>query len=139
MPRTRPEFISRTTPGASAASFMANPLSRQIVLPVFFIAVALLVVSGPAFGQQPAATDESFFAATLYPVLHAAQCVRCHSDNGVASETALEFPREGASQAQITLFGLTLLDLVDRDRPAQSLLFVKPTKRVKHTGGQRIK
>ena len=42
--------------------------------------------------------DESYFAEKLYPVLHAAQCVRCHSDNGVASETQLEFPRAGAER-----------------------------------------
>jgi hypothetical protein len=83
--------------------------------------------------------DEAFFAAQLYPALHAAQCVRCHSDNGVASETALEFPRDGASPAQITAFGLSLLDYIDTKQPDQSLLLLKPTRRVKHTGGQRIK
>ena len=31
------------------------------------------------------------------------------------------------------------MDLVDRQNPEQSLLLRKPTKRVKHTGGQRIK
>ena len=31
------------------------------------------------------------------------------------------------------------MDLVDRRKPEQSLLLRKPTKRVKHTGGQRIK
>src|SRR6185436_1686172 len=63
----------------------------------------------------------------------------CHSDNGVASETSLEFPREGASDEQIALFGLSLVDYVDRDKPDESLLLLKPTKRIKHTGGERIK
>src|SRR4029077_15846854 len=40
---------------------------------------------------------------------------------------------------QIRAFGLSLMDLVDRRKPEQSLLLRKPTKRVKHTGGQRIK
>jgi Protein of unknown function (DUF1592)/Protein of unknown function (DUF1588)/Protein of unknown function (DUF1585)/Protein of unknown function (DUF1587)/Protein of unknown function (DUF1595) len=102
------------------------------------LCVAALVVCPPAVHAQPAA-DESFFAHKLYPLLHAAQCVRCHNDNGVASETQLEFPRPEASEAQITAFGLTLLEFVDRQNPEQSLLLVKPTKRVKHTGGQRIK
>ncbi len=67
------------------------------------------------------------------------QCERCHSDNGVASETRLEFPESDAGRDQITAFGLSLLDLVDRRDPEQSLLLRKPTKRAKHTGGQRIK
>ncbi len=53
----------------------------------------------------------------LYPVLHAVQCERCHSDNGVASETRLEFPPADAGQEQITAFGLSLMDLVDRAEP----------------------
>jgi hypothetical protein len=57
----------------------------------------------------------------------------------VASETQLDFPRAGADEAQITAFGLELIDLVDRRSPEQSLLLQKPTRRVKHTGGQRIK
>ena len=73
------------------------------------------------------------------PVLHAVQCERCHSDNGVASETRLEFPESDAGRDQITAFGLSLMDLVDRRNPEQSLLLRKPTKRAKHTGGQRIK
>src|SRR5262245_29150962 len=84
--------------------------------------------------SQP--TTESFFTEKLYPILHAAQCVRCHSDNGVASETELAFPSAEATPKQIAAFGLSLLDLVDRKNPDQSLLLVKPTKRIKHTGGQ---
>ena len=72
-------------------------------------------------------------------MLHAVQCERCHSDNGVASETRLEFPEPDAGHDQITAFGLSLMDLVDRRNPEQSLLLRKPTKRIKHTGGQRIK
>jgi hypothetical protein len=88
---------------------------------------------------QAVDVDEAYFAAKVYPVLHAAQCERCHTDNGVASETQLEFPRAGALPAQITAFGLSLVDVVDRKNPEQSPLLLKPTKRMKHTGGQRIK
>jgi hypothetical protein len=83
--------------------------------------------------------EEAFFAKTLYPMLHAAQCVRCHSTSGVASESGLEFPRAGTNETQLTAFGLSLLDFVDRKQPDQSLLLLKPTKRIKHTGGERIK
>src|SRR5262245_47115221 len=84
------------------------------------LAAALSAGSMAAFAQTDAGqatanpsgsrVDESFFAKTLFPVLHAAQCERCHHDNGVASETQLEFPRVDSSEAQITAFGLKLLD-----------------------------
>jgi Protein of unknown function (DUF1587) len=51
----------------------------------------------------------------------------------------VHFPEKGANQNQIELFGLSLSAVVDRSNPAGSLLFVKPTNRVKHTGGLRIK
>src|SRR6478672_9862943 len=105
---------------------------------VSLLTVAILLTAMTC-GQAAGATDESLFTEKVYPVLHAAQCVRCHSDNGVASETQLEFPRPDAGPEQITAFGLGLMDLVDRKKPEQSLLLVKPTKRIKHTGGQRIK
>src|SRR5262245_57049273 len=74
-----------------------------------------------AQGAEDTPVDGAFFTQKVYPVLHAAQCVRCHNDNGVASETALEFPRADASEAQIAAFGLSLLDYVDRAQPHQSL------------------
>lgn len=103
------------------------------------VITAVSLSAAAALGQTTAAVDESFFLSKLYPMLHAAQCVRCHSDNGVASETQLEFPRADASDEQIIAFGLSLIELVDRRQPEQSLLLQKPTRRVKHTGGQRIK
>src|SRR5579872_3765228 len=101
---------------------------------------ALLVTLAPAaFVSTVLAADESFFAEKLYPVLFAAQCNRCHNDNGVASETRLEFPRPDAGKDQIAAFGLALIDLVDRQVPEQSPLLLKPTNRDEHTGGERIK
>ena len=100
---------------------------------------AYRIQTGAKCGQSPRAVDESFFVERVFPALHAVQCERCHSDNGVASETRLEFPESDAGRDQITAFGLSLMDLVDRRNPEQSLLLRKPTKRAKHTGGQRIK
>jgi hypothetical protein len=101
---------------------------------------AWLVNATPAaFTPAGAAADESFFAEKLYPVMIAAQCNRCHNDNGVASETGLAFPRSDAGKAQITAFGLALMDFVDRQNPEQSPLLLKPTNRDEHTGGERIK
>lgn len=84
---------------------------------VLFSALALagaFTASNPAaHAQATRAVDESFFAEKVYPMLHAVQCERCHSDNGVASEARLEFPESDGSRDQITTFGLSLIDLVD--------------------------
>jgi hypothetical protein len=79
-----------------------------------------------------AQTDPKFFAAKVYPVFEAAQCGGCHTHAGVASATRLHFPEKDASPAQIQAFGLSLA-------PLGSLLLAKPTNRVAHTGGERIK
>ncbi len=100
---------------------------------------ALIALPPAAVAQSADDVDESYFAKKLHPVLHAAQCERCHTSSGVASETQLAFPKPDAGPVQITAFGLSLLEVVDRKHPEQSLLFIKPTGRVKHTGGQRIK
>ena len=79
------------------------------------------------------------FSETLYPVMEQAACRSCHNPDGVASATRLQFPEADATRARIEEFGKSLVALVDRERPGQSLLFLKPTNRVTHTGGQRIK
>ena len=79
------------------------------------------------------------FATQLYPALEKAQCRLCHNDNGVASATRLQFPRATATTQEINHFGLRLRALVDRSHPEESLLFRKPTNRIPHTGGERIK
>lgn len=101
--------------------------------PMLAIAVLLCAASSAL------SSDEAFFAEKLYQVMHNVQCDRCHNDNGVASETRLSFPPATAGAEQITAFGLKLMELVDRDRPEQSLLLLKPTNREEHTGGARIK
>jgi hypothetical protein len=100
--------------------------------------VGWLWISSAALAQTPA-TDPKFFANKLYPILEAAGCRLCHATDGVASGTRLHFPEKGASQDQIEIFGLSLTPVVDRTSPSNSLLFIKPTNRIKHTGGERIK
>src|SRR5579863_466604 len=85
-----------------------------------------------------AAAGDPSFAGGLYPVLQKANCHACHTDNGIASATRLHFPQDDATAAQIEAFGRSLSPLVNRDRPEDSLLYVKPTSRVKHTGGKLI-
>ena len=88
---------------------------------------------------QNTATGPAFFAEKVYPVLEEAHCRICHTTAGVASGTHVHFPETGATQNQIELFGLSLAAVVDRANPQNSLLFQKPTMRIKHTGGLRIK
>jgi len=51
----------------------------------------------------------------------------------------LHFPAEGAPTQNVAAFGESLVELVDRTHPEKSLLLIKPTNRIKHTGGERIK
>ena len=118
---------------------MVRRWPAPVLFSAFMIAAVPAAFQPGASAQATREVDESFFVERVYPVLHAVQCERCHSDNGVASETRLAFPEADAGRDQITAFGLSLMDLVDRQNPEQSLLLRKPTKRVKHTGGQRIK
>lgn len=79
------------------------------------------------------------FAAGLYPVLEKATCRNCHNRDGVASATRLHFPEADAPAAKIEAFGKSLVVLLDREHPDQSLLLRKPTNRIPHAGGERIK
>ena len=88
-------------------------------------------------GFSPA--QEGSFARTLYPVLEKAACRSCHSPDGVASVTRLQFPEPDANADQIEAFGRSLVSLIDRNEPEESLLLKKPTNRVPHAGGERIK
>ena len=97
-----------------------------------FISFLTLAVS-VARAQTPS------FAKSIYPIFEKAGCAQCHNGNGVASATRLHFPEAGTSAQQLDAFGKSLVILVDRDQPDNSLLLKKPTKRVAHGGGERIK
>ena len=126
-------------PGCIHRSIRRRRRPGELALTVALL-LAVQVAAAPRAGAEaPAGTDEAFFAQKLYPALHTAQCVRCHNKSGVASESSLEFPPEGADKEQITAFGLALLALVDRQHPEKSDLYQKPTERIEHTGGERIK
>ncbi len=79
------------------------------------------------------------FRTTLYPILEKANCRACHNAEGVASATRLHFPETDADAQKIEAFGNSLVILIDRAQPDQSLLLRKPTARIPHTGGERIK
>ncbi len=94
--------------------------------------VILMLVPAAALAQPD-------FRAVLWPVLEKAQCRQCHNDNGVASTTRLQFPPEDAAPGDVHHFGRTLRRFVDAANPAQSPLVRKPTNRLSHAGGERIK
>lgn len=108
-------------------------LSRALVI------AALLACLTPAGWTQIALPSATSFADRLYPVLEKAACRGCHTSDGVASATRLHFPDEDAPRERVDAFGIALADLVDRAEPTRSLLVNKPTNRIRHTGGERIK
>jgi hypothetical protein len=110
---------------------------RTATLPSPSIACLALIAAGLTAEAQTASS--SLFTEKLYPVFEKAQCRLCHNDNGVASGTRLRFPAEKATAAEIEQFGLRLRAFVDPDRLEDSLLLQKPTNRISHTGGERIR
>src|SRR5579872_1588719 len=97
------------------------------------IGLLLLAAASLCRAAQPIS-----FTDQLYPVLEKAGCRTCHNPEGVASPTRLHFPEEGAARDRLEAFGGSLVNLVDRQVPAKSLLLNKPTNRVPHSGGVRI-
>ncbi|HZT33373.1 MAG TPA: DUF1592 domain-containing protein [Bryobacteraceae bacterium] len=96
--------------------------------------VLALVLNGALVCAQ-----ERPFGSGLYQVMARAGCRACHNPNGVASPTRLHFPEIDAPPGRIEAFGKSLVILVDREQPDKSLLLNKPTNRIPHAGGQRIK
>src|SRR5689334_10657214 len=101
-----------------------------------WVRLSLLFALGvlAASAEQPPS-----FADKLYPVLQKAGCRMCHNPEGVASPTRLRFPEEGAPADRVEAFGKSLVELVDRRNPGNSILLQKPTNRIKHSGGERIR
>jgi hypothetical protein len=88
---------------------------------------------------HPLCAQEASFGSGLYQIMEKAACRSCHTQDGVASGTRLRFPEPDAAAERIEAFGKSLVVLVDRAQPDHSLLFNKPTNRIPHTGGERIK
>jgi len=102
---------------------------------VFLILAFFLVWAQEGFFSA----QEASFSRTLYPVLEKAACRSCHHPDGVASATRLHFPEPDASPERIEAFGRSLVALIDRNQPEESRLLKKPTNRIPHAGGERIK
>ena len=78
------------------------------------------------------------FRRDVFPILERHNCRGCHNVSGVASGTRLHFPPDASSPTAVDAFGYSLIELVNRDRPLESILLRKPTNRVQHTGGALI-
>jgi len=77
------------------------------------------------------------FARDVYPIFERHNCRACHNASGVASGTRMHLPAE-TSQAAVEGFGYSLVELVNHNKPLESILLAKPTNRVQHTGGELI-
>jgi hypothetical protein len=108
-----------------------NVIKALLILALIFLLVASQ--------ERPLPAQEQSFSQTLYPMLEKAACRACHNSDGVASATRLQFPEPDASPERIEAFGRSLVELVDRKQPEESLLLKKPTNRIAHAGGARIK
>jgi hypothetical protein len=99
----------------------------------------LLICGLGALAVLGFAADNAPFSKTVYPVFEEAGCRGCHVSDGVASATRLHFPEPGVPAERVDAFGQSLVVLVDQKAPENSLLLRKPTARIPHAGGQRIK
>ncbi len=97
------------------------------------------MAGGVILGILALTASAADFGRDVYPALEAAGCRGCHAQDGVASTTRLHFPETGATADRVLAFGRSLVALVDQKEPEQSLLLAKPTNRVRHAGGQRIR
>ena len=93
------------------------------------------LISSVAWAQSGAVS----FEKGAYAVLEKAGCRACHNSDGVAAGTRLLFPEGNVASARVEVFGRSLVVLIDRVTPAKSPLLEKPTNRVSHVGGERIK
>ena len=102
------------------------------------VKLCLRFLLGAAASGAAAYAQTMPFISTLYPIMESAGCRNCHNPDGVASTTRLCFPDKDVPLARVEAFGRSLVELIDRQNPGQSLLFLKPTARIAHTGGERI-
>ncbi len=100
------------------------------------LAAALLLVAGARADE--AVRSDPAVAARVLQTMQAAGCQSCHTAGGVAAETRLRVPSEKPSPAQLQTFEQSARRLVNVSQPARSLLRLKPTFRVAHTGGRLI-
>ena len=101
-------------------------------------ALAAALLLDAASRADEAVQSDPAVAAKVLQTMQAAGCQSCHTAGGVAAETRLRVPAETPSPAQLQAFEQGARRLVDASQPARSLLRLKPTFRITHTGGRLI-
>ncbi|MDX2054667.1 MAG: DUF1588 domain-containing protein [Polyangiaceae bacterium] len=92
-----------------------------------------------AQGEQEPSPKLATAGQQLAAVFSRAGCRGCHRADGMASDTRLRFPSKNATAADFEALNEKFWELVDTEDPQASPLLVKPTKRVNHGGGEKIK
>jgi hypothetical protein len=101
------------------------------------IAVSAILLSPLARTDESKTADQELTRRVL-EVLHAAGCQSCHTEGKPAAKTRLRVPAREASLEQLREFQQGASRLVNAAEPNRSLLVMKPTFRVSHTGGRLI-
>lgn len=109
--------------------------AQKLALRLHFFKLFLLI----GLSAASLTAQATSFETGLYPVMERGGCRACHNTDGVASATRLQLPEAGAPASKVEAFGRSLVALVDRSNPDSSLLLQKPTNRIRHAGGERIK
>lgn len=120
--------------GCLTAPGLRETIARSRAGLASLVLALLACAASPASGADPPFD----FATDLFPRLDVLNCRTCHNASGVASGTRLQFPEHGVSSEAVRRFGLGLETLVDRDDVTKSILLLKPTNRIPHTGGPLI-
>jgi len=101
------------------------------------LAVAAILLSPHARTEEPKTADQEL-ARRVLEVLQAAGCQSCHAEGKLAAKTRLRVPAGEVSSEQVREFAQGASQLVNKAEPGHSLLLMKPTFRVTHTGGRLI-
>ena len=129
-------FGERPPPPPFLPKSWKNPAPRLVAVLLFALGLCATLLAVAADGA--AVEAEADFVERLYPFLEQAQCRLCHNDNGIATATRLQFPPAEAAPERILAFGHSLAGLISKENLEQSPLWLKPTARIAHTGGERI-
>ena len=108
---------------------------RRSLTAVAATVALLLAAAGRA---DDAVQSDPALAAKVLQTMQAAGCQSCHTAGGVAADTRLRVPAGAPSSADLQAFEQGARRLVDASHPERSLLRIKPTFRIAHSGGRLV-
>src|SRR5947208_15395390 len=91
----------------ASAALKGPPHHRLCACVVVILGAALAVVTAREISAQQAVAGPISFSRTVYPIFEAAQCRGCHTDDGLASATRLQFPQPNARPDHTDAFRVT--------------------------------